>query len=161
MYEIGLITTTHGIKGEVKVKDLSDFDRFKKDEVVYIIYNDLEIKLTIENVKFQKNNLIIKFYEYNNINEVIDFKNLKLYSKDRAPLLEDEYYFEDLIDLSVYDLNNNYIGKVKEIMDLPHGEVLVVINEDENKRHLIPFEDEFINKVTKDKIIIDPIEGLL
>ena len=63
MYEIGVITTTHGIKGEVKVKNLSDFDRFKKNELVYIIFNNKELELKIENIKHQAKNLIVKFYE--------------------------------------------------------------------------------------------------
>lgn len=159
MYEIGVITTTHGIKGEVKVKNLSDFDRFKKDESVYIIFNNKELELKIENIKHQAKNLIVKFYEYNNINEVLDYKGLKLYSKERFELLEDEFYFEDLFDLEVYDDSNNFIGVVTDIMDLPHGEVLVVTNK--GKRTLIPFEDKFIESVDETKIIVTPIEGLL
>lgn len=159
MYEIGVITTTHGIKGEVKVKNLSDFDRFKKNELVYIIFNNKELELKIENIKHQAKNLIVKFYEYNNINEVLDYKGLKLYSKERFELLEDEFYFEDLFDLEVYDDSNNFIGVVTDIMDLPHGEVLVVTNK--GKRTLIPFEDKFIESVDETKIIVTPIEGLL
>lgn|SRR5690554_100668 len=161
MYEIGVITTTHGIKGEVKVKDLSDFNRFVKAEKVFIIYNDEKINLEIENVKSQAKNLIVKFKEFNNINEVLNFKGLKIYSEERAELEEGEYYFEDLYYLKVYDHENNFIGTVTEIMDLPHGEVIVVTNKEENKRHLIPFVDEFIVSVDDEKIIIKPIEGLL
>ena len=46
-------------------------------------------------------------------------------------------------------------------MELPHGEVIVVFNKESNKRHLIPFVDEFILSVDDEKIIIKPIEGLL
>lgn len=160
MYEIGLITTTHGIKGELKVKDLSDFDRFKKDEKVFIEFNNKKIDLTVENVKYQKNNLIVKFKEYNNINDVLDFKGLTIYSNTRAELKTDEYYYEDLFDLNVYDDKNNLLGVVTDIMDLPHGKVLVVTNSNK-KRSLIPFHKEFIKEVLEDKIIITPIEGLL
>lgn len=159
MYEIGLITTTHGIKGELKVRDLSDFDRFKKDEKMFIIYNNEEVHLTVENVKHQKNNLIVKFYEYNNINEVLDFKGLTIYSKTKAELEEGEYYYDELFNLSVYDNLNNYLGEVTDIMALPHGKVLVVTNK--GNRNLIPFNEEFIKEVTDEKIIITPIEGLL
>lgn len=159
MYEIGLITTTHGIKGELKVRDLSDFDRFKKDEEVFIVFNNEEIHLTVENVKYQKNNLIVKFYEYNNINEVLDYKGLLIYSKEKGTLEEGEYHYEDLFDLDVYDDKNNLIGKVTDIMDLPHGKVLVVTKD--NERNLIPFHGEFIKEVKDDKIIVTPIEGLL
>jgi len=161
MYEIGLITTTHGIKGEVKVRNLSDFERFNKGDLVYIIYNKEKINLEIENVRSQAKNLIVKFKEFNNINEVINYKGLIIYSNERAELLENEFYYEDLYDLKVYDNLNNYLGTVNEVMELPHGEVLVVINKESNKRHLIPFVDEFIVSVDDEKIIIKPIEGLL
>ena len=161
MYEIGLITTTHGIKGEVKVRNLSDFERFNKWDLVYIIYNKEKINLEIENVRSQAKNLIVKFKEFNTINEVINYKGLIIYRNERAELLENEFYYEDLYDLKVYDNLNNYLGTVNEVMELPHGEVLVVINKESNKRHLIPFVDEFIVSVDDEKIIIKPIEGLL
>ncbi|HHT55495.1 MAG TPA: 16S rRNA processing protein RimM [Acholeplasma sp.] len=161
MYEIGLITTTHGIKGEVKVRNLSDFERFNKGDLVYIIYNKEKINLEIENVRSQAKNLIVKFKEFNNINEVINYKGLIIYSNERAELLENEFYYEDLYDLKVYDNLNNYLGTVNEVMELPHGEVLVVINKESNIRHLIPFVDVFIVCVDDEKIIIRPIEGLL
>lgn len=161
MYEIGLITTTHGIKGEVKVRNLSDFDRFKEGDLVYIIYNKEQVNLEIEKVRNQTKNLIVKFKEFNNINEVINYKGLTIYSNERAELLENEFYYEDLYDLKVYDNEDAYLGLVSDVMELPHGEVIVVVNEKTKSRHLIPFEEEFIVSVDDEKIIIKPIEGLL
>lgn len=161
MYEIGLITTTHGIKGEVKVRNLSDFERFVEGEKVYIIYNKERIDLQIDKVRNQAKNLIVKFKEFNNINEVINFKGLIIYSDERKELDGNEFYYEDLYDLKVYDDKNNYLGIVDNVLELPHGEVLVVINKEHNKRHLIPFVDQFIVSVDDEKIIIKPIEGLL
>src|SRR5690554_847187 len=161
MYEIGLITTTHGIKGEVKVRNLSDFERFKEGNHVFIIYNKEQINLQIERVKSQAKNLIVKFSEFNNINEVINYKGLIIYSNERADLLENEFYYEDLYNLKVYDDKNTYLGLINDVMELPHGEVIVVVNDDTNARHLIPFVDEFIVSVDDEKVIIKPIEGLL
>lgn len=160
MYEIGIITTTHGIKGELKVKELSDFDRFQKGEQFFIIYNDEKLSLTVESVRSHKQSLIIKFKEYNNINDVLVFKDLIIYSNNQGELLEDEYYFQDLIDLKVYtDDDNMYLGIVTEVIELPHGHLLEVWNED--KKILIPFEEVFIKSVLEDKIIVSLIEGLI
>ena len=197
MYEIGKITTTHGIRGEVKVIDLSDFNRFKKNEKVFIIVNNEKLVLTIENIKSQVKNLIIKFKEFNNINEVelykgcdlylpkdkveealendeylisdliglnvfLTFKGLSIYSETRGELDENEFYLESLYDLLVYNNDNNeLIGYVDDILELPHGNVLVVINNDTNKKTMIPFEKDFIKEVTEERILITPIEGLL
>lgn len=158
MYEIGKITTTHGIKGEVKVLSLSDFDRFKKGELVFINYNNERINLTIDNIKHQAKNLIVKFKEFNNINEVLNFRGLVIYSNKRGTLKKGEYYLDDLYNLEVINiLNNELIGLVVDILELPHGNVLVV----GEKRVMIPFEKQFIKEVKDDKILIEPIEGLL
>lgn len=163
MYEIGLITTTHGIRGEVKVRDLSDFDRFKKGAKVFVIYNNERINLTIENVRTQKDNLIVKFQEYNNINEVLNYRGLAIYSDTRAKLKKNEFYIEDLFNLKVYDTSNNYIGIVDDIMELPHGKIMVVVNETNKTRKLIPFVSEFIKEVDLEQEIIkvEVIEGLI
>lgn len=162
MFEIGKITTTHGIKGEVKVINLSDFDRFVKGEKVFLMFNNERIDLTIENVRNQVKNLIVKFKEYGNINEVINYRGLTIYSDTRGELEDDEFYISDLYDLEVYDLtDNSLIGIVQNVLELPHGEVLDVYNRETNKRSLIPFEKEFIVEVTDTKIKVKPIEGLL
>lgn len=159
MVEIGVITTTHGIKGELKIKELSDFDRFKVNEEMFIIYDDKEIKLTVERARPQKNILIVKFKEFGNINEVLSFRGLSIYSNVRGKLESNEYYFEDLLGLKAYTNLDEYIGDVINIIELPHGHLLEVRNND--KKSLIPLEKEFIIEVTDNKIIIKPIEGLL
>ena len=93
MFEIGKITTTHGIKGELKVVSLSDFDRFKKNEKMFIVKDNQKIELTVENIKNQVNNLIVKFKEFNNINEVLDFRGLIIYSNTRGKLNKNEFYY--------------------------------------------------------------------
>lgn len=162
MYEIGKITTTHGIKGELKIINLSDFDRFKANDKVYIIYEEQEISLTVEKVRSHKNYLIVKFKEYNNINDVLKYKGLIVYSKERAKLSENEFYHEDLIGLNVYTNTNLYLGIVQDVIELPHGHILEVDSK-ETKRVLIPFVSEFIVEVniSNKKIIIKPIEGLI
>lgn len=158
MIEIGKITTTHGIKGEVKVVSLSDFERFKKGEQVYLIINDQRIDLTIENIKKQTKNLIIKFKEFNNINEVLSFRDLIIYSDKRGTLKKGEYYLDSLYGLKVINiLTNEEIGIVEDILELPHGKVLVV----GDRRVMIPFEKAFIKDVSTDTILVEPIEGLL
>lgn len=160
MFEIGVITTAHGIKGELKVKNLSDFDRFVANEKLFIINDkDERIDLTVEKSRPHKNILIVKFMEYSNINDVLEFKGLSIYSDHRGKLKSDEYYYEDLIDLEVYTDTDEYVGIVVNILELPHGHLLEVKNED--KKVLIPAEKEFVIEVTDVKIVIKPIEGLL
>lgn len=159
MYEIGIITTTHGIKGELKIRELSDFDRFIKGEKVFIIENNERVDLTITSVRKNKNALIVKFNEFNNINEVIKFKNFIIYSETQGELLDNEYYFQDLIDLEAFTNDNEYIGIVTEVIEVPQGHILEI--KDQEKKVLIPFREEFIVDISETKIIIKPIEGLI
>lgn len=159
MYEIGIITTTHGIKGELKVKELSDFDRIQKGEQFFVMFNNEKISLTVETVRNHKQILVVKFKEYNNINDVLVFKDLIIYSNTQGELLENEYYFQDLIDLKVFTDDNKYLGVVTEVRELPHGHLLEIWDLD--KKVLIPFEEVFIKSVSEDKIIVSLIEGLI
>lgn len=159
MYEIGIITTTHGIKGELKIKELSDFDRFIQGEQVFVILNDRKIDLTVVAVRKHKNSLIVKFEEFNNINDVLAFKDLIVYSTEQGELLEGEYYFQDLYDLEVYTDNDEYVGVITEIMEVPQGHILEIYNND--KKVLIPFRKEFILEISESKVIIKVIEGLI
>lgn len=159
MYEIGIITTTHGIKGELKVKELSDFNRFVKGEKMFVVENNEQINLTVEAVRVHKNSLIVKFSEFNDINDVLRFKDLVIYSNTQGKLLEGEYYFQDLIDLEVYTDENKYVGIVTEVLEVPNGYILEIYDED--KKVLIPFKEEFILEITNQKLIIKPIEGLI
>lgn len=159
MYEIGKITTTHGIKGEVKINSFSDFDRFNKNDVVYIMFNNEKIVLTIENSRSHKNALIVKFKEYNNINEVLAYRDLIVYSDTRGKLKKNEYYHETLIGLKAYTNLNEYIGDINDVIELPHGHLLEIVTNE--KRVLVPFVKEFIVNIDDEKVIIKPIEGLL
>jgi len=159
MFEIGLITTTHGIKGELKVKDLSDFNRFKKGEVFFLIDKNERITLTVEQVRSHKGALIIKFREFNNINDVEKYKDYVIYSDKRGKLSKDEYYFQDLINLKVYTDDNEFVGTVTEVLEYPSSHVLEISNGD--KKYLVPFIKQFIKSVDNEKIIITPIEGLI
>ena len=78
MLRVGVISSTHGVRGEVKVfPTTDDAKRFKKLKTVILDIMPEPVLLHIESVKFFKNMVILKFEEFNNINEVEDFGILK------------------------------------------------------------------------------------
>ncbi|MFA7055425.1 MAG: ribosome maturation factor RimM [Acholeplasmataceae bacterium] len=162
MYKIGKITNTHGIKGEVKIFNMSDFNRFSVGKEIYVLQKGEKIYFTIERIRTQKNILIIKFKGYDDINLIEAYKGLELYSDDLVTdeLEEDDYHYSDLIDLDVFDLNHQKLGTVKSIIPVPQGHLLEILTI-EGKKALVPFNQAFIEHVLKDSIIIKPIEGLL
>lgn len=157
-YLIGKIINTHGIKGHLIVKSLSDFNRFKKGNEVFVESDSENIKLTINSVRESNKGLIILFEGYNNINDVLKYKGLNLFTNEEPKLLTDEFHYNDLLNKEVYNSKNKFIGKVVEVVPVPQGHLLRIEIEDYTK--LVPFNKVFIKEIS-DIITINEIEGLL
>jgi 16S rRNA processing protein RimM len=162
MYRIGKITSTHGIKGEVKIYNLSDFDRFLVGYKVFVMVNDQKHEFTIERVRESKNVLIVKFLEFNDINEILPYKGLYVYSDaDVSEQLEsNDYHYEDVIGKKVMTEQLEQVGIASALIEVPQGHLLE-IEKPNGKKSLVPFIEEFIGDIDEEKIIIKPIEGLL
>ena len=162
---IGILVNTHGLKGEVKVKPMTDFAeiRFAKGSKIHIQYEDKLEEVTIQYAKWAKQLLIVKFKEYNDINLVEKFKGSTL-SIDEAnlhELEEDEAYFFELVDCEVYDEDNHYLGSVSEVIETNANAVLRV--SDGEREFLVPFVNAFVKDFVREeaKIIIKLVDGLL
>ena len=156
---VGKIVNTHALKGEVKIKSNTDFDRFKEESILYIGDEKLEVKVKKHRVTDGFDYCI--FYNYEDINLILPYKNKNLYidASSLEELGEDEYYIKDLVNKKVYNENNDYIGIVKYVSEYPANHMLEI--EKENKKIvLVPFRKEFVVEV-KDVIIIHEIEGLV
>ena len=160
-YKCGHIMTTHGLKGALKIKDLSDFDRFYKDSTLYILYKNEYIKVKVFNKTIFDNYYLVTFYDLLDINLVEKYKNCDIYVSEldrNDDLDEDEYYNSDLLGKEIMNQNNEIKGKVIEIREYPACNYLVVNYNDKNI--LIPFNKQFIKEVNDKYIVIDEIEGL-
>ena len=162
--EVGKIVNTHGLKGEVKIVTWTDSpDVFEDLDFVFAKRKKEEIKLTLKSIKYQKNNIIVKFSEINSIDEAEAYKNCVL-SADRemlGELPEGVYYIADLIGCEVFDENNNKIGTLTDVFNTGANDIYVV-SRPQNKDLLIPVIDEtIINVDTENKRInVKLIEGL-
>ena len=109
---VGVITNSHGIKGEVKVfPTTDDIKRFDYLDEAVIDTGKEYINVNVTGVKYFKNMVILKFKQYDNINDILKFKGLDLLvSRENAiPLGEDEHFIVDLIGCNVVDEEKNYI----------------------------------------------------
>lgn len=97
----------------------------------------------------------------NNINEVLKYKGQNIYIKKEDLKLDDIELVTEIEGFKVFD-QNKYIGKVLEILKIPHNNLLVIIN-DKNKKIYIPYVKEFIIEINKKehKIIIKSIKGMI
>lgn len=104
LYQVGAITQTHGVRGEVKVFPLTDdVMRFKNMKDLILDTGREQITLEVTSARPQKNLVILKFKGYDSINDVEKYKGAKLYvtKENRVACDEDEYFIADLIGLSV------------------------------------------------------------
>ena len=106
-FQVGVIASTHGLKGEVNVfPTTEDPNRFKKlKKVTLTTLRGENIELDIESARFFKKFVIVKFKQFNDINEVEKFRSCELTidRKDAMKLEPGEYYCADLMGLEVYD----------------------------------------------------------
>ena len=162
--EVGKIINTHGLKGEVKIVTWTDSpDVFEDLEYVFAKRKKEDIKLTVKNIKYQKNNIIVKFAEIDSIDEAQTFKN-SILTADRdmlGELPEGVYYIADLIGCEVFDENNNKLGEISDVFNTGAQDIYAV-SRPQNKDLLIPVIDEtIINVDIKNKRIdVKLIEGL-
>lgn len=144
--QIGVITSTHGIRGEVKVfPTTDDNNRFKKLKDCYIEFRNEMIPMKATGCKFFKNMVILKFEGIENINDVEKYKQCKLYvdRKNAVKLQKDEYFITDLLGSSVYKENSEFLGILEEVIPTGANDVYVIV--DENKKEwLIPAIKECI-----------------
>lgn len=165
-YQIGKILNTHGIKGEVRVKAITDFPekRFAVGEKVYAFKDDqLLQELTIKSHRKHKNFDLLSFDGFDDINSVEQFKqaDLKITAEQQDDLSDGEYYYHEIIGLEVFDLANNNLGKIKEIIELGANDVWV-IQKSGKKDLLIPAISDVVKEINVDdqKVIIDLLDGL-
>lgn len=162
---VGVISSTHGIRGEVKVfPTTDDTQRFKELKQVFLDTGKEYIPLELEGVKFFKQMAILKFKGIDNINDIEKYRGKDLLIKrDMAVKLQaDEYFIYDLIDSEVVTDEGARLGVLTEILKTAANDVYVVRTE-EGKEVLLPAIKECILDVDLDqkKITVHVMKGLI
>ncbi|RDW19465.1 ribosome maturation factor RimM [Oceanobacillus arenosus] len=166
MFNIGKIINTHGIRGEVKVHRITDFEeRFVVGEMVYLAKEDgIPLKLIIDGHRLHKGFDLIHFEGYNNINDVEHFKGseLQITEDQQKELDEHEYYYHEIIGCEVHTTSGDKLGVIKEILS-PGANDVWVVKQEKGKDLLIPYIEEVVKEIEVEakKIVIEPLEGLL
>ena len=164
-FEIGQIVNTFGIKGFVKIVPFTDdLERFEELESVFVVKQKQLIEMQIEEVKYHKNLVLVKFKGIEDINMAEKYKGcyIKIKRENARKLPKDTYFIADLIGIDVYDENGNLLGKVDDIFNNKSHDVYV-IKDDLGKQILLPSTKEVIKDVDveNNKIIVHLIDGLV
>lgn len=161
LLEVGKIVNTHGLKGEVKVVPWTDTpDVFEMIEHIYLKSGDI---LTVKGIKYQKNNIIVKFSEILDIDDALKFKG-QVISADRSELGElpdGVYYIADIIGMKVVSDVGEDLGEVSDVIQTGANDIYEVKREGK-KSLLLPVIDDVILGVDTEKRIITAhlLEGL-
>lgn len=163
---VGKILNFHGIQGEAKVgfsKNQSDF--LKGLKVVFIKVQNEYKKLDISSVRFNKTFALIKFVGINSINDILPYKGCLIFVDSatiRESLAEDEFLIDELVGLSVEDLDGKDLGVVVGVSNNGANDLLSVKSKSK-KICLVPFVKDLVPTVdiAGKKIIIKNIEGLI
>ena len=127
--QVGAIANTHGVRGEVKVFPMTDdVNRFKKLKQVILDTGKEQQELTITQVKFFKNMVILKFKGFDNINDVEKWKGMPLYvtRQNAVKCEEDEYFIADLIGLAVTSDEGEELGELCDVLSTGANDVYVI-----------------------------------
>lgn len=162
---VGVIASTHGLKGEVKVFPTTDDPkRFRRLKQVLLDTGTEYKPLHVVGVKFFKNQVILKFQEFEDINEAEQYRGKDLLvTRDQAVLLkENENFITDLIDLEVYTDADRRLGILTDVLKTGANDVYVVETE-EGKEILLPAIPSCILSVDPEggRMTVHILEGLL
>lgn len=163
--QVGVISSTHGVRGEVKVfPTTDDVTRFRQLKKVYLDTGREMLPLEIQNVKFFKQFAILKFKGIDNINDIEKYrgKSLMIDREDAVDLDEDEYFIADMIGMKVYTEDGSEFGTLKDVMETGANDVYI-IDSLEHGEVLIPAIRECILDVDmdEDRMTIHLMEGLV
>jgi len=162
---VGVIVKTHGIKGEVKVYPTTDSPlRFEELTHVKLKSGKTVRELDIEQVRFFKNLVILKFKGIDNINDVEQYKGADLYipREEGQELGEGEYYIADIIDIRVVTDTGEELGTVRDVLETGANDVYIVKRKGQ-KDLLLPATEECILDVDIEQnvMIVHLLDGLL
>ena len=163
--QVGVITATHGLKGEVKVFPTTDDpNRFRRLKEVILDTGKEERVLKIEGVKFFKQMVILKFQGLDDINDVERLRRGRLYvtRENAVRLKRNEYFIADLIGMRVENEDGSELGVLQDVISTGANDVYDVRLAD-GRQLLIPAIRECILEVNVEEgwMRVHLLDGLL
>lgn len=137
--QVGAITSTHGLNGEVKVFPTTDDPkRYSRLKEVWLDTGREKLALKVERVKYFKQFVIVKFQGLDRIEDVEKYvkKNLYVTRENAVKLRKNEYFIADLIGLAVVDEQENVLGTLTDVLATGANDVYIVTKD--GKELLIP-----------------------
>ncbi|WP_195573101.1 ribosome maturation factor RimM [Paenibacillus sp. 1001270B_150601_E10] len=168
LFTVGIMVNTQGIRGEVKIVPHTDFaeERFAPKSKLILVHEatNQQVPVTVERSRLHKNMYVVKFKEFDNINEVEKYKSwlIKISAEEREELEEGEYYYSDIIGCMVVTEDGEELGPIKEIL-APGANHVWVVKLPKGKELLLPVIDPVILDVNVEekRVTVHLMEGLM
>ena len=168
---VGLITSCHGINGQVKVKSLSDFEeRFIKPGIRWLQKENespSEIELNSGYKQPGKETFVIKIQGINTRNQAEELKKYKILVKTNSlpKLKKEEFHLLELVNLQVKTLENDELKIIGKVINLENekNNLLIIELFKNQKKVLIPFVKEIVPivDIKNNFLIVNPPKGLM
>lgn len=161
---VGAISGAFGVRGEVRIKS------FCAEPESIGNYNPLftedgKRSFVIGITRSVKGGFAAKITDVDNKEDADALKGTRLYTeRENLPALpDDEYYYSDLIGLTVVDTGGQDLGKVKAVYDHGAGDLLEIFGSGMKAPALLPFTKQNVPTVdlSSGRIVVDPPEGAL
>lgn len=162
--EAGAIVRPHGLKGEVVVDLVRDLSEVVTESLELRVTGRREGErvLTVERARDHKARKVVQF---KGVSTVEDAEALRGWSvwltrEQIGPLEEDRWFVQDIVGIDVYTDEDEYLGKLAEVMHMPGNDVYVVRKGE--KEILLPVTDDVVRSVDIDlgRMVIHLMEGL-
>ena len=164
LLEVGKIVNTHGLRGEVKVVTWTDYPEVFADiDFVYVKKKSEYERLDVKGIKYQKNNLIVRFSQITDINMAEKYKNQVIYAEREilGELPDGVYYIADLIGLDIVTEDSEKIGTVSDVFNTGSNDIYEVKREGKKNLFLPVIDDVVLNiDVEGGKITVRMMDGL-
>lgn len=154
LFQVGIISSTHGIAGEVKVfPTTDDVNRFKKLKEVILDTGKEKLDLHVVQCKFFKQMVILKFKEFSSINDVERFRGKSLYvtRKNAVKLQKDEYFIADMIGMAVVTDEGEDLGTLEDVLQTGANDVYVIQKSGEKELLIPAIKDCILNMDMENK----------
>ena len=165
LLQVGVISSTHGIRGEVKVfPTTDDVKRFKKLKKVILDTGRENLPLEVESVKFFKQFAIVKFKGIDNINDIEKYKGKSLLvdRENAVKLRKDEYFIADMIGLQVYTEDGEAFGVLKDLLETGANDVYIIDSRKHGEILVPPIKQCILDvDIEGQKMTIHLMEGLV
>jgi 16S rRNA processing protein RimM len=164
---VGRIIGTHGIKGQLRLFSYSgNLESLQAARDVYLRSPaGVDRKVLLTRAVDHSGKILLTLDGLNTIEQVQDLTGFELFlHRDQFPVPDaDEYYWQDLLGMSVVTTEGQALGVIKDILETGANDVYLVHDDSNGREYLIPaISSVVINvNVTAKTMIITPLEGLL